>query len=77
MGSSPTAVNGIAGRTNSVVTNGALSIGPQYAGSHYDGSNPSGYYVTVSINAHNSNSIYTDSGKVYPLSVALNFIIKA
>ncbi|SFJ73880.1 hypothetical protein SAMN04487865_1001100 [Succinivibrio dextrinosolvens] len=27
--------------------------------------------------AHNSNSIYTDSGKVYPLSLALNFIIKS
>ena len=29
-----------------------------------------------SFNAHLSNSIYTDSGKVYPLSLALNFIIK-
>ena len=28
-------------------------------------------------NAHNSNSIYVDNGKVYPLSLALNFIIKA
>lgn len=27
-------------------------------------------------NAHNSNNIYTDSGKVYPASLALNFIIK-
>lgn len=27
--------------------------------------------------ANNSNSIYRDSGKVYPLSLALNFIIKA
>ena len=26
--------------------------------------------------AHNSNAVYTDSGKVYPLSLALNFIIK-
>ena len=25
----------------------------------------------------NSNSVYTNSGKVYPLSVALNFIIKS
>ena len=31
----------------------------------------------VSFDAHNSNSVYTDSGKVYPLSLALNFIIKA
>ena len=30
----------------------------------------------LTLNAHNSNSIYTDSGKVYPLSFALNFIIK-
>lgn len=28
------------------------------------------------INAHNSNTIYTDNGKVYPASIALNFIIK-
>lgn len=27
--------------------------------------------------ANNSNSIYTDNGKVYPLSLALNYIIKA
>ena len=27
-------------------------------------------------NASNSNSVYTNSGKVYPLSLALNFIIK-
>jgi len=26
--------------------------------------------------ANNSNSTYKDSGKVYPLSLALNFIIK-
>lgn len=32
--------------------------------------------VQVNFNAHNSNSVYTDSGKVYPLSLALNFIIK-
>lgn len=28
-------------------------------------------------NAHSSNAIYTDNGKVYPASIALNFIIKA
>ena len=38
-------------------------------------SNPSTDY-RIDFNAHNSNSIYTDSGKVYPLSLALNFIIK-
>lgn len=30
----------------------------------------------LNFNANNSNSIYTDNGKVYPLSLALNFIIK-
>ena len=30
----------------------------------------------VSFNANSSNSVYIDSGKVYPLSLALNFIIK-
>lgn len=28
------------------------------------------------LNAHNSNSVYTNSGNVYPLSLALNYIIK-
>ena len=31
----------------------------------------------ITFNAHDSNSVYTDSGKVYPLSLALNFIIKS
>lgn len=31
----------------------------------------------VGFDAKNSNAIYTDSGHVYPLSLALNFIIKA
>lgn len=31
----------------------------------------------LSFDALRSNSVYTDSGKVYPLSLALNFIIKA
>ena len=30
----------------------------------------------IKFNAHNSNSVYTDNGKVYPASIALNFIIK-
>jgi len=33
-------------------------------------------YLDVGINANSSNSVYQDSGKVYPLSLALNFIIK-
>lgn len=31
----------------------------------------------ITFDASNSNSIYTNSGKVYPLSLALNFIIKS
>lgn len=37
-----------------------------------------GYFQrTLTMNASNSNTVFTDSGKVYPLSLALNFIIKA
>lgn len=32
--------------------------------------------IATVYSAHNSNAVYTDSGKVYPLSLALNFIIK-
>lgn len=41
-----------------------------------NGGNPGKYCNTIVFNASNSNSVYTDSGKVYPLSLALNFIIK-
>ena len=34
-------------------------------------------YACLGLNVHNSNSMYTDLGKVYPLSLALNFIIKS
>lgn len=34
------------------------------------------YPHSVNINARGSNSVYTDNGKVYPASIALNFIIK-
>ena len=37
----------------------------------------SGNSSAISIDASRSNSVYTNSGKVYPLSLALNFIIKA
>lgn len=36
----------------------------------------SGNSSAISIDASRSNSVYTNSGKVYPLSLALNFIIK-
>lgn len=32
--------------------------------------------IEVDFDANKSNSTYTNSGKVYPLSLALNFIIK-
>ena len=32
---------------------------------------------TLSFSANSSNSVYTNSGKVYPASIALNFIIKS
>ena len=35
-----------------------------------------GNWVINHFNANNSNAVYTDSGHVYPLSCALNFIIK-
>ena len=52
---------------------GAITAIAQGNGSYAnDGIGP----VTFEFDASNSNSIYTDSGKVYPLSLALNFIIK-
>lgn len=35
-----------------------------------------GGYGLVEFSGTNSNSVYTDNGKVYPASIALNFIIK-
>lgn len=32
--------------------------------------------IKLEFNANNSNAVYTDNGKVYPASIALNFIIK-
>ena len=57
--------------------NGAFYI-PTQTGSHHKSPNDGTTldYYKPSFNAHNSNSIYTDSGKVYPQSLALNFIIK-
>ena len=40
------------------------------------GSSGSGQTEKINFNANNSSSIYTDNGKVYPASIALNFIIK-
>ena len=54
--------------------NGAMSH--SYTFGNYHGSHSGGYLGNVGIDASYSNSVYTDSGKVYPLSLALNFIIK-
>lgn len=39
-------------------------------------SNQTAHHV-LNMNLRSSNATYTDSGKVYPLSLALNFIIKS
>lgn len=54
---------------------GAFTCGELSTGNIRSGQNNGVYQATF--DAHNSNSIYTDSGKVYPLSLALNFIIKS
>ena len=54
---------------------GALST-YDYVGFNVGGTGGMGTYG-IELNAHNSNSVYTDSGHVYSLSLALNFIIKA
>ena len=54
---------------------GALST-YDYVGLNIGGTGGMGT-LGIELNAHNSNSVYTDSGKVYPLSLALNFIIKS
>ena len=54
--------------------NGAL-----FAGAYGDrnlGGNSRLYIRSVNLDASRSNSIYTDNGKVYPASLALNYIIK-
>ena len=56
---------------------GAFSTGDIYAGGMptYTGSGSCTSVITY--DAHNSTATYVDGGKVYPLSLALNFIIKA
>ena len=64
-----------------LASNGVLSTGKGTTGTskfRYD----SNQYDTLTsailaFNAHDYNSVYIDSGKVYPLSLELNFIIKA
>ena len=67
--------------SSSISTHGGSTLG----GAFLNGSTinamqlHSGAYsdTLIGFDAHSSNAVYTDSGKVYPLSLALNFIIKA
>ena len=45
-------------------------------GERYLGGNSQTYICGIAIDASRSNSVYTNNGKVYPASIALNFIIK-
>ena len=58
------------------MTTGAISY-LQGSNSYGVQNTESGPIGTFLFHARDSNSIYTDNGKVYPASVALNFIIKA
>ena len=64
--------------TSTQTYNGIVSSVEVEQGSVYGTSGALGGQASkINFNANNSNSIYTDSGKVYPLSLALNFIIKS
>lgn len=74
----------ITGYTNNIATTFS-TVGPTEHGAmkwtgtqqiHYGNIGSPLQSGTLEISASNSNSIYTDSGKVYPASIALNFIIK-
>nr|DAE20604.1 MAG TPA: hypothetical protein [Siphoviridae sp. ctJ3t72] len=54
---------------------GVFALDEYYSSQYTSGG--TGFRGVVSIDASRSNNIYTDSGKVYPLSLALNFIIKS
>lgn len=59
-------------------TEGALTAPIQFADHQYTGDKSTlTDRVQLSFDASDSNSIYTDSGHVYPQSLALNYIIKA
>lgn len=60
--------------SNPLPFSGALEAITSTSNSRGDSSAPALY--EINLNAHNSNAVYTDNGKVYPLSLALNFIIK-
>ena len=65
--------------THGTVNNGEAGGAFSHSNGSQKGSASSGNGANdlFDFNAHNSTSTYVDSGKVYPLSLALNFIIKA
>jgi hypothetical protein len=70
-------INMVSGSNQAIVVgSGALTSTLQWATGYAPSGSGSGMR-TLSFDASKSNSIYTDSGKVYPLSLALNFIIKS
>ena len=71
----------IKGSIESVFSSDGYGQGALYgtAGSDGAAANSSGvikFYARANFDASQSNSIYVDNGKVYPASIALNFIIK-
>lgn len=61
---------------SSPVASGAMNVTVQTSARDATGAIGTWKYYTIGVNGSGSSSIYTDSGKVYPLSLALNFIIK-
>jgi len=59
-----------------VAVAGALKTIPAYSQGGTTTSTGGIVVGKVTFNAYDSNSVYTNNGKVYPASIALNFIIK-
>ena len=62
-------------KSHTTVTGGMLATYSEQSGVADQGSNVA-CLRSIEFNAYYSNSIYTGGGKVYPASIALNFIIK-
>ena len=59
--------------------NGAISVSSSsqaHALEYYNATTTLERYGGITFSAENSNNVYTVLGKVYPASIALNFIIK-
>ncbi len=71
----------VTGNTSPYISTGTDNSGALYTitggqyFSYYGGSTIANK-ASINFDASCSNSVYTDSGKIYPLSLALNFIIK-